>query len=184
MEVEMRDALERANRDPAVHAVVLTGAGRGFCAGADMAMLKARSDGGESSPKVFGTTPTETREANFSQRLSYLLRLRKPLIAAINGAVAGIGLCMALYCDIRLMAPGAKLSTAFARRGLIAEHGIAWMLPRLIGPMAAFDLLYSGRVVTAEEAQQMGLVRVLEAADFLAAALAYTDELIAASSPR
>ncbi len=85
------------------------------------------------------------------------MRVGKPMIAAINGPLAGIGLCFALYCDLRLMADNAKLTTAFARRGLIAEHGISWLLPRLVGPMHALDLLLSARTVAAAEAAQMGL---------------------------
>jgi enoyl-CoA hydratase/carnithine racemase len=106
------------------------------------------------------------------------------VIAGINGAVAGVGLCLTLFCDIRFMAAGAKLSTAFARRGLVAEHGSAWMLPRLIGPMNAADLLLSGRSITAEEAAVMGLVRVLPADGFAAAVQAYAADLAHHCSPR
>ena len=110
--------------------------------------------------------------------------MRKPLIAGINGAVAGIGLVLTLYCDIRYMAAGAKLTTAFARRGLIAEHGISWMLPRLIGPMHALDLLLSARVIEAEEAERMGLVHVLPAKDFAAGVQQRAAEIANLSSPR
>jgi len=110
--------------------------------------------------------------------------VRKPVIAAINGPVAGIGLCFALYCDIRLMADGAKLTTAFARRGLIAEHGISWMLPRLIGPMRALDLLLSARAVPASEVAKMGLVKLLPQEGFADAAHAAAVELAQLSSPR
>ena len=179
---ELRAALTRADSDDNVRAIVLTGAGRGFCAGADMARLAA-AVAGTMTLKV-EDAPSEGLAANFAQRNSYILALRKPLIAGINGAVAGIGLVLTLYCDIRYMAAGAKLTTAFARRGLIAEHGISWMLPRLIGPMHALDLLLSARVLEAEEAERMGLVHVLPAKDFAAGVQQRAAEIANLSSPR
>jgi enoyl-CoA hydratase/carnithine racemase len=139
---------------------------------------------GKTSLKVSGQAPTEGLAANFAQRNSYILAVKKPIIAGINGAVAGIGLVVTLYCDIRYMAAGAKLTTAFARRGLIAEHGISWMLPRLIGPMNALDLLLSARTLPAEEAAGMGLVRVLPAEGFAQAVQARAAEIANLSSPR
>jgi enoyl-CoA hydratase/carnithine racemase len=180
---ELRAALLRADRDENVRAIVLTGAGRGFCAGADMARL-ADAVAGKTSLKVSAPSPSVGLAANFAQRNSYILAISKPIIAAINGAVAGIGLVLTLYCDIRYMAAGAKLTTAFARRGLIAEHGISWMLPRLIGPMHALDLLLSARVVEAEEAERMGLVRVLPEEGFAEAVHARAAEIANLSSPR
>ncbi|MHB0773013.1 enoyl-CoA hydratase-related protein [Bradyrhizobium sp. 1.29L] len=109
---------------------------------------------------------------------------RQSIIAAINGPVAGVGLCIALYCDLRYMLAGAKLSTSFARRGLVAEHGSAWMLSRLVGPMNASDLLLSARPVTAEEAEYMGLVKVLPAEGFRFAVHAIASDLANLSSPR
>jgi enoyl-CoA hydratase/carnithine racemase len=164
--------LEEADADPEVRAIVVTGAGRGFCAGADMDDLQAVGDGNE--PPV---TP-QTRPRSFP------LTVRKPMIAAINGAAAGLGLVEALYCDIRFAAPKAKLTTAFARRGLIAEYGIAWILPRLIGPSRAVDLLLSGRVILAQDAVTIGLVdRIVEPEQLLAAAVAFAEELASYSSP-
>jgi enoyl-CoA hydratase/carnithine racemase len=180
---EVRQAMDEAGRDEAVRVIVLTGAGRGFCAGADMARLSSAA-AGKSTLKNEGDWPTKGLAANFAQRCSYILGLKKPVIAGINGPVAGIGLVITLYCDIRYMAAGAKLTTAFARRGLIAEHGISWMLPRLVGPMNALDLLLSARTVAAEEAAQMGLVRVLPADDFAAAVQARAAEIANLSSPR
>ena len=141
---ELREALARADADDGVRAIVITGAGRGFCAGADMSRLAAAAAGRSAlgAPPM----PTEGLEANFAQRLSYILAVKKPILAAINGPVAGVGLVVTFYCDMRFMAAGAKLTTAFARRGLIAEHGIAWLLPRLIGPMNALDLLGAVRL--------------------------------------
>jgi enoyl-CoA hydratase/carnithine racemase len=179
----LREAFLRAQADEAVRAIVLTGAGRGFCAGADMAGLAARATG----PGVMQApheAPTEGLAANFAQRLSYMLAIRKPIVAAVNGPVAGIGFAIILYCDLRFMADGAKLTTSFARRGLIAEHGIAWMLPRLIGPMHALDLLLSARMVEAKEVETVGLARMLPADGFLAAVQARAAEIANLSSPR
>jgi enoyl-CoA hydratase/carnithine racemase len=139
---------------------------------------------GKSTLRVQDDTGAEGLEANFAQRVSYMLAIKKPILAAINGPVAGIGLVLTLYCDIRYMAAGAKLTTSFARRGLIAEHGIAWMLPRLIGPMNALDLLLSARTIEAVEAERMGLVRVLPADGFLAAVQASAADIANLSSPR
>jgi enoyl-CoA hydratase/carnithine racemase len=166
--------LERCAEDDQVRAIVVTGAGRGFCAGADMQQLQALGNGA-------GAAAAEPRE-----RLpqSFPLSIPKPIIAAVNGACAGIGLVQALMCDLRFAAEGAKLTTAFARRGLVAEHGISWMLPRLVGPARALDLLMSGRVVFAEEAVDLGLVnRVLAPDRLLEATLDYARELVVNCSP-
>jgi enoyl-CoA hydratase/carnithine racemase len=183
MSAELREAFAKADADESVRAIVLTGAGRGFCAGADMARLSSAA-AGKTNLRNDGDWPTEGLEANFAQRCSYILAVKKPVIAAINGAVAGIGLVLTLYCDIRYMAAGAKLTTAFARRGLIAEHGISWMLPRLIGPMNAMDLLLSARTLPAEEAAALGLVRTLPAEGFAQAVHARAAEIANLSSPR
>ncbi len=179
---ELREALTKADRDEGVRAIVITGAGRGFCSGADMSRLAAAAAG--RSTLGAPPAPTEGLEADFAQRLSYMLAIGKPIIAAINGPVAGVGFVVACYCDIRYMAAGARLTTAFARRGLVAEHGIAWLLPRLIGPMNALDLLYSARPVEAEEAAAMGLVRLLPAEGFAAAVQSKAADIANLSSPR
>jgi enoyl-CoA hydratase/carnithine racemase len=166
--------LEQCAHDQDVRVIVVTGAGRGFCAGADMQQLQALGDGTLSA----SAAEQERRPQTFP------LSIPKPIIAAINGACAGIGLVQALMCDIRFAAEGAKLTTAFARRGLVAEHGISWILPRLIGPARALDLLLSGRVVFAEEAATLGLVnRVLAPDRLLDAALDYAHELVVNCSP-
>ena len=138
--------LEQCAHEEEVRVIVVTGAGRGFCAGADMQQLQALGDG----------TLSASAEEHERRPQTFPLSIQKPIIAAVNGACAGIGLVQALMCDIRFAAEGAKLTTAFARRGLIAEHGISWILPRLIGPARALDLLLSGRVVFAEEARDAG----------------------------
>lgn len=178
MEVELRSAVAAAVADSGVRSIVLTGAGRGFCAGADMSRLSALAQGGAS------TAPPPSGDGDLEQRYSYLLGVPKPLIAGINGAVAGVGVCITLYCDVRYMAAGAKLTTPYARRGLVAEHGCAWMLPRLIGPMHATDILLSGRVVEATEAAQMGLVKMIDAEGFRAAVQTKASEFANLCSPR
>jgi enoyl-CoA hydratase/carnithine racemase len=183
MQEQLREAVMRAQADDAVRAIVLTGAGRGFCAGADMSGLAARATG-PGAMLAQHEAPTEGLAANFAQRLSYLLAVRKPIFAAINGPVAGVGFAITLYCDLRFIAEGAKLTTSFARRGLIAEHGVAWMLPRLIGPMHALDLLLSARTVEAKEVDAMGLARMLPAEGFRAAVQARAAEIANLTSPR
>jgi enoyl-CoA hydratase/carnithine racemase len=181
MDQEVRHAVEAAAADGNVRAIVLTGAGRGFCAGADMSRLSKVAAEGRSS----GNGSQQGRNSsNFAQKFSYLLAVPKPIFAAINGPIAGIAFCLVLFCDFRYMAEGARLTTAFAKRGLIAEHGSSWMLPRLIGPMNALDLLYSARMVEAAEAERLGLVRQLPVENFLARVQGLARDLVTASSPR
>jgi enoyl-CoA hydratase/carnithine racemase len=169
--------LEQCAEDERVRVIVVTGAGRGFCAGADMQQLQAMGDGTATAPATQGKH-YERRPQTFP------LTIPKPIIAALNGACAGIGLVQALMCDLRFAAEGAKLTTAFARRGLIAEHGISWILPRLVGPARALDLLLSGRVVFSGEALQLGLVnRVYTPERLLEEALEYAHELVVQCSP-
>ncbi len=166
--------LEECARDDEIRVIVVTGAGRGFCAGADMQELQAIGDG----------TLTASAESYEHRPQTFPLSIPKPIIAAVNGACAGIGLVQALMCDVRFAAEEAKLTTAFSRRGLVAEHGISWMLPRLVGPARALDLLLSGRVVFAEEAQTLGLVNRVFAPDrLLEATLDYARELVINCSP-
>jgi len=178
LEAALRDCIAAAASDDAVRAIVLTGAGRGFCVGAQMNKLAQKAGGASAAASP------ERRFGNFDQRYSYLLNVPKPIIAAINGPVAGVGLCIALYCDLRYMVAGAKLTTSFARRGLVAEHGSAWMLSRLVGPMNAADLLLSARTVVAEEAERMGLVKVLPTDGFASAVHGIAADLANLSSPR
>src|SRR6266436_479760 len=160
MERDVRHAMEQSAADDNVRVIVLTGAGRAFCAGADMDALK-------------GLDPTDIRRAenippfdmnrrpDWQTRYGYYPSIGKPIIAMLNGATAGIGLVHALYCDLRFAADNTVFTTAFARRGLIAEHGIGWMLPRIVGHANALDLLMSARRVSSEEALRIGLVHRL-----------------------
>ena len=132
-----------------------------------------------------GNSTTAGTRPDFQKKYSYFPAIQKPVIAAINGPVVGLGLVIALYCDIRFAAEGAKFSTAFARRGLIAEYGLAWMLPRLIGHANALDLLFSARMVDAAEAFRMGLANQMFAQDvFSAKVYEYAKDLASNVSPR
>ncbi|UGY06662.1 enoyl-CoA hydratase [Bradyrhizobium quebecense] len=159
MERDVRHAMEAAANDDNVRVIVLTGAGRGFCAGADMEALKGIDP--NEVRRGEGVAFDMNRRADWQTRYAYYPAIKKPVIAMLNGATAGIGLVHALYCDLRFAADSAVLTTAFARRGLIAEHGISWMLPRIVGHANALDLLMSARRVSAAEALRIGLVNRL-----------------------
>ncbi|VEG53207.1 enoyl-CoA hydratase/carnithine racemase [Mycolicibacterium aurum] len=171
--------IDRAEADPDVRVIVLTGAGRAFCAGADMGDLDTISGAG-----VASGGDTDVTQLVGERHPYFITRLHTPVIAAINGACAGIGLTQALMCDIRFAAAGAKFTTAFARRGLIAEYGISWILPRIVGWSAAMDLLLSGRTFYAEEAKELGLVTDVVAPDeLLPRALAYAEDMARNCAP-
>jgi enoyl-CoA hydratase/carnithine racemase len=167
------DLLDQCVARDDVRTIVVTGAGRGFCAGADMDDLRTISGG-----------DVDRSGGEDERPVAYPLSLPKPVIAAINGPCAGIGLVLAVMCDLRIAAESAKITTAFARRGLVAEHGISWMLPRLVGQARALDLLLSGRVVLGGEAADLGLVnRSVPDGRAVQEALAYAGELARECSP-
>ena len=169
------DHLEACNLDSEVRAIVVTGAGRSFCPGADMKMLAAA---GAQQDKPAGSQ-SQDQLITPDRRPGYLpMLVNKPIIGAINGACAGVGLVQAMMFDLRFAAKGAKFTMAFSRRGLIAEYGSSWLLPRLVGQSRALDLLMSSRVILAEEALELGLVnRVFEPADLLDEAKAYAHDV-------
>ncbi len=167
--------LDECEADPDVKVIVVTGAGRGYCAGADMDALQGI---GNSGGAAGGENAAGGRPVYATAQLS------KPIIAAINGACAGIGLVQALMCDLRFAAAGAKFTTAFSRRGLIAEYGMSWVLPRLVGTGNALDLMMSGRVVLAEEAHKMGMVNdVLPPDQLMNHTLDYAADMATNASP-
>jgi enoyl-CoA hydratase/carnithine racemase len=192
MERSVKRAVLAAEGDEAVRAILVTGAGRGFCAGADMQMLKNVSTSNatpaarEPEQASRGAAMLEAElSAPYPGRFGYLLSVSKPIIAAVNGPCAGIGLVFALFCDLRFASDQAMFTTAFAQRGLIAEHGSSWLLPRLIGPARALDLMLSARRVQGPEAAAIGLVNETFAhATFLADVLAYVRRLTHDVSPR
>lgn len=186
MHTEYRALLARAAADPGIRVIVVTGAGRGFCAGADTRALEGHVARGAYDP---GTGPDIARPGygvrpEFDAEFAYHFGIPKPIVAAVNGPAAGVGFALACYCDIRIAAAGAKLTTAHGRLGLPAEFGLSWLLPRLIGLTRAADLLLSSRVVLAEEAFAMGLVnQVVPVPDVLAEAVAYARTLADEVSP-
>lgn len=171
MEAEYFDQLEAIEAEPEIRAIVLTGAGRAFCAGADMADLAAAASGGRKPED-------QARPRHFP------LSVGTPIVAALNGPVAALGLVQALYCDVRFAAEDARMMTMFARRGLVAEFGISWLLVNTVGRGRALDLLLSGRTVSGAEAREIGLVEeVVPAERLLERATAYATELADLSSP-
>ncbi|MGC0366165.1 enoyl-CoA hydratase/carnithine racemase [Rhodococcus sp. 27YEA15] len=171
LEDQYFDHLAAADDDPNIRAVVITGAGRGFCSGADLGAL-ANAGGFTEADLV------RPRDRDFP------VSLRKPLIGAINGVAAGLGFVEALFCDVRFGSPATRFTTAFARRGLIAEYGISWILPRVVGHSRAADLLLSSRMVDADEAHRIGLIDHLVAeGSVLDAAVAYAQDIAVHCSP-
>jgi len=189
MEREVRAAIEAAEGDSAVRVIILTGAGRGFCAGADISLLgMVASQGVDARVREQALRAGGVREgvrADFQKKYSYFPAVNKPVIAAINGPVVGLGLVIALYCDLRFASDTARFGTAFSRRGLIAEYGLAWLLPRIVGLPNALELLFSARMVDAAEAQRMGLVNAVFQQDvFQGKVREYARDLAANVSPR
>ena len=187
MLAEIRHALGAAEKDDGVVGIVLTGAGRGFCAGMDMHALSEMTAGERGSavwPHLASDPGNPDGDPNFKVALTYLLGIRKPVIAAVGGAAAGMGLCYALFSDLRFVERRAKLTTSFASLGLVAEHGASWILPRLIGPSRALDLLWTSKRVNGEEAYRLGLAdRLCEDGDCVADAKAYVAELAKTAAP-
>ncbi len=184
MEQEVRQAMESAAADDGVRAIILTGAGRAFCAGADMENLKTIAPD-DIRKRGLVERFDMNRRPDWQTRYGFYPAIPKPVIGMLNGAVAGIGLVHALYCDLRFAADNIVFTTAFSRRGLIAEHGISWMLPRVVGHANAMDMLLSSRRVSAAEALRMGLVNQVHPADQLREkTLDYVRELVDFVSPR
>lgn len=191
MDQEVRAAMYQADADENIRVIILTGAGRGFCAGADMSLLNSISQEGLGARgqtgflRNAGNGERANVRPDFQKKYSYFPSLTKPVIAAVNGPAVGLGFILTLYCDIRFASEGARFGTAFAKRGLIAEYGLAWMLPRLIGPASALDMLFSARMVDAQEALRMRLVNQVFPQDtFLDHVNAYAVELATNVSPR
>jgi enoyl-CoA hydratase/carnithine racemase len=166
------DTLEHFARDPDVRAIVVRGAGRGFCAGADLSLIRAPDAESEA------LRAADTREYWFP------LSIGKPIVAAIHGPCLGIGLQQAMFCDIRFAARDAKIGAPYVRRGIVGEMGITWMLSRLCGVGAANDIMLSGRTLSGDDAQRIGLVNeAVEASEVFDRAMAYTRDLAANCSP-
>ena len=180
MIASLRAAVERAQADPAVVGIVITGAGRAFSAGLDMDALS------QSAQRVRDGNPGDEREADELPALfSYLLKVGKPVIAAVNGVAAGGGFVLAMMCDLRFVSEEASFTTVFSKRGLIAEHGTSFLLPRMIGTSRALDLLWSSERIGAEEAYRIGFAdRLVPKGKVVDEAAAYVDKLAATVSRR
>jgi enoyl-CoA hydratase/carnithine racemase len=183
---ELGYAIEAAEKDEAVTGIVITGAGRGFCSGVDMNTLDGlQKDGQGSQSDTLEAKPGDkTMGDNFDEGLTYLLSIRKPVIAAVNGACAGFGMSLTLFCDLRFASEKAKFVTSFSPLGLVAEHGQSWILPRILNPSKALDLLWTARKVGAAEAAELGLVdRVCAPDKLLAESVDYIERLARTAAP-
>lgn len=183
MTASMMGALNRAvaaaEADPDVMAIVITGKGRGFCGGFDSSELSEATETGNRRLEERGMDPA------LPAQFASFLKISKPMIAAVNGPAAGLGFILAMMCDLRFAAPEAVFVTAFSQRGLVAEHGTSWLLPRLLGTGRALDLLWSSRKVSGEEAYRLGFAdRLVPATELIDAVGAYVDHLAATTSPR
>jgi enoyl-CoA hydratase/carnithine racemase len=186
MEQEVTSAIREAAADDRIRAIILTGAGKGFCAGADMSLLSAISQ--EPSARSEFLTDVNVDgdvRADFRKKHAWLLSVPKPIIAAINGAAVGLGFIIPLYCDFRFASEKARFSIIFSKRGLVAEYGLAWMLPRIVGTGNAIELMFTSKMVDAQEALKIGLVsRVMPEENFLLAVQEFAREMAANVSPR
>ena len=187
-QTEIRHALDASERNGDVIGTVLTGAGRGFCSGVDMKALGKMTEAGkrvgESYEHLAADPGNPDNDPNFQSSPTYFLGLRKPLIAAVNGACAGLGFSYATFCDMRFVDPKARFITSFAPRGLIAEHGTSWMLPRLVGPSNALDLFWSSRRLEAEEAYRIGYAnRLCAEGECVSDAQGYLKTIAGTSAP-
>ncbi len=192
LEVELLEVMRTADVSDDVRVIVLTGNGKGFCAGADIELLQTvtQTDWQTANidalrEEIVPERPHDSAPTDFQKTWSYFPAISKPVLGAINGAAVGLGFVLQLFCDIRIASDRAKFGTAFAQRGLIAEHGVSWMLPRLVGISNALDLLYSARLIDAQEALSMGLVsRVVPHDDLTDTVQQYARQLATTVSPR
>ena len=174
---EIRAAVDAAAAEPRVVGIVITGNGRGFCAGLDAEVLAATASRGSGSR-------AQPAADELPGLFSYFLRVPKPVIAAVNGVAAGGGFVLAAMCDVRFASTAASFTAVFTKRGLVAEHGTTWTVPRLVGAGRALDLLWTSRRIDAAEAARIGLVEhVVEPGELVAAASRYVAELAATVSP-
>ena len=180
MLADIRRLVAEAEKDPEVTAIAFVGEGRGFCSGLDAEVLRQTTQAGASS----GAAAAPEGRADPPGMFSYLPRVSKPVISAVNGVAAGGGFVLAMMSDLRFGSEAASFTTIFSKRGLIAEHGTSWLLPRLVGTSRALDLLWSSRRVAAEEALRIGLLdRVVPAEELLDAVVAYVHDLASQISP-
>lgn len=186
MHTEYRWALAQAEEDAAVRAIIVTGEGKGFCVGADSQALEghvARGGYDPGTPEQLANPGYGVSEA-FDVNFAYHFGLTKPVVAAINGPAAGVGLVLAMYADIRFAVPGVKLTTAHGKLNLPAEYGLSWLLPRMIGIARANELLFTSRVFMTEEAHAMGLIHeIVEPVALIDETVRYVTAMIDTVSP-
>ena len=186
MHTEYRYLLSRAEQDQGVRGIVVTGRGKGFCVGGDSDALTGhiKKGGYDSGTSDEIEWPGYGVSDDFDALFAYHYGLSKPIVAAINGPVAGVGLALACFVDIRFAAPGIKLTTAHGKLNLPAEYGLSWVLPRLVGLGRANDLLLTSRVFYSEEALTMGLVnQMFDSVNIVQQARGYLHEMVRAVSP-
>ena len=186
LHTEYRNLLERANSDTAVRAIVVTGRGRGFCVGGDSQALSGHADRGGYDPGISAdiAKPGYGTDEHFDASFAYHFGLDKPVIAAMNGPAAGVGLALACFADLRFAVPGVKFTTAHGKLNLPAEYGLSWMLPKIVGLGRANDLLLTSRVFTSDEALTLGFVnQIFAPAELVARTVAYAHQLITSVSP-
>lgn len=186
LHTEYRHLLERANSDTAVRAIVVTGRGRGFCVGGDSEALSGHADRGGYDAGISEdiAKPGYGTDEHFDASFAYHFGLDKPVIAAMNGPAAGVGLALACFADLRFAVPDVKFTTAHGKLNLPAEYGLSWMLPKIVGLGRANDLLLTSRVFTSDEALTLGFVnQIFEPAELVAQTVAYVHQLIASVSP-
>jgi enoyl-CoA hydratase/carnithine racemase len=182
MERRYVEAMRDADADPAARVIVVTGAGRGFCSGADLSRL---ADTAALTDHVADRDARAADDASRSVLPGAALAVRKPVVAAVNGPVAGMGFALMMSCDVRFLAADARVGTTFARLGLVAEYGLSWLLPRSVGRGHALELLMSGRIIGSDEALRIGLVQeVVADQPVLDRALAWAHDVADNCSPR
>ncbi len=186
LHTEYRHLLKQANDDPKVRAVIVTGRGKGFCVGGDSQALSGHADRGSYDPGISADIPKPGygTHPDFDASFAYHFGLDKPVIAAMNGPAAGVGLALACFADLRFAVPGVKFTTAHGKLNLPAEYGLSWMLPKIVGLGRANDLLLTSRVFTSDEALTLGFVnQIFEPEELVEKTRQYTHQLIASVSP-
>ena len=186
LHTEYRHLLDQANSDRAVRAIIVTGRGKGFCVGGDSQALSGHVDRGGYDPGISAdiAKPGYGTDEHFDASFAYHFGLDKPVIAAMNGPAAGVGLALACFADLRFAVPAVKFTTAHGKLNLPAEYGLSWMLPKIVGLGRANDLLLTSRVFTSDEALSLGFVnQIFEPAELLDRTVAYAHQLIASVSP-
>ena len=186
LHTEYRHLLDQANSDRAVRAIIVTGRGKGFCVGGDSQALSGHVDRGGYDPGISAdiAMPGYGTDEHFDASFAYHFGLDKPVIAAMNGPAAGVGLALACFADLRFAVPAVKFTTAHGKLNLPAEYGLSWMLPKIVGLGRANDLLLTSRVFTSDEALSLGFVnQIFEPAELLDRTVEYAHQLISSVSP-